>query len=481
MTRRCAVGVVIPAVLVAVAGTAHAQLAYDVSEDGRTFVEVVPHEPVGHVIVSRTGRALPFNTTPDIEIMLRRQIGGLQVADMNGDGFNDIVAVCYISNSFPPYDDWHDFILYGTDGSVEPTPSWISANETHSADVQIGDINTDTFPDLVVIHGGSVRADTVEIYFGAAGGPATSSGFVSNIPGRVWGTASVLTDIDNDTDLDLVVTGQGLSPDPFRPMFMLRGNGVGLSQAPAWQSDDAEITGGIDAADITGDNLPELAVSKWSNFESGIIANNAGTPAGAPYVTVGNTDAHRGAAFGNVDNDPELEVVIGADPTTAYDIKEGSLEPIWSGIPPFVSAPQDLRLHDADGDGDLDVAEVIFSDGRAHIYQNNNGVLDTSPTWTYDASQSGTAIAFGDLNEDGRDDLVVGYSGEPCIRVFFAVSPMCNGADLALPFGTLNFADVQAFLGAFGSSDPAADLAAPMGTFNFADVQAFLGAFGQGC
>ena len=57
----------------------------------------------------------------------------------------------------------------------------------------------------------------------------------------------------------------------------------------------------------------------------------------------------------------------------------------------------------------------------------------------------------------------------------------CNRADLAAPFGTLNFADVQQFLGAFGAAQPAADLAAPFGTFNFADVQAFLGLFGGGC
>ena len=57
----------------------------------------------------------------------------------------------------------------------------------------------------------------------------------------------------------------------------------------------------------------------------------------------------------------------------------------------------------------------------------------------------------------------------------------CNSADLAAPFGTLNFADVQAFLVAFGAMQPSADIAPPFGVWNFADVQAFLAAFGQGC
>jgi hypothetical protein len=57
----------------------------------------------------------------------------------------------------------------------------------------------------------------------------------------------------------------------------------------------------------------------------------------------------------------------------------------------------------------------------------------------------------------------------------------CNIADFALPYDSLNFFDVSAFLGAFNAQSPAADLAAPTGTFNFFDVSAFLGAFNAGC
>ncbi|MFI4896240.1 MAG: GC-type dockerin domain-anchored protein [Phycisphaerales bacterium JB059] len=57
----------------------------------------------------------------------------------------------------------------------------------------------------------------------------------------------------------------------------------------------------------------------------------------------------------------------------------------------------------------------------------------------------------------------------------------CNAADLAAPEGVLDFADVLAFLSAFGAGEPAADLASPEGVFDFADVLAFLSAFGAGC
>ena len=60
-------------------------------------------------------------------------------------------------------------------------------------------------------------------------------------------------------------------------------------------------------------------------------------------------------------------------------------------------------------------------------------------------------------------------------------SEMCNVADMAEPFGVLDFSDVVAFLGAFGAMESAADIASPFGVWDFSDVVSFLGAFGAGC
>ncbi|MEZ6244207.1 MAG: GC-type dockerin domain-anchored protein [Phycisphaerales bacterium] len=57
----------------------------------------------------------------------------------------------------------------------------------------------------------------------------------------------------------------------------------------------------------------------------------------------------------------------------------------------------------------------------------------------------------------------------------------CNDADLAEPFGQLDFSDVVAFLVAFGAMAPEADLAPPTGQWDFSDVVTFLTLFGGGC
>ncbi|MEZ6242526.1 MAG: GC-type dockerin domain-anchored protein [Phycisphaerales bacterium] len=54
-------------------------------------------------------------------------------------------------------------------------------------------------------------------------------------------------------------------------------------------------------------------------------------------------------------------------------------------------------------------------------------------------------------------------------------------ADLAEPFGQLDFSDVVAFLTAFGTMSPEADLAEPFGQWDFSDVVSFLVSFSGGC
>jgi hypothetical protein len=59
--------------------------------------------------------------------------------------------------------------------------------------------------------------------------------------------------------------------------------------------------------------------------------------------------------------------------------------------------------------------------------------------------------------------------------------PGCSAADLAEPFGVLNFFDLAAYMALFNAGDPAADLAEPLGSLNFFDVAVYLNQFNTGC
>ena len=462
------------------AGGALGQSAFEISADGHA--QARPEPGPGPVALDQAagvyrGVGVPFGTTPDQSVLLRRQIGGLQIVDIDNDGHNDLVAVCYISNSFPPYDNAQDMIFFGNGSGINTAPGWLSDIDTHTGDVQVGDLDNNGYPDIVTIHGG-IRRDIVRVYFGTPASMPTAPGYVSNIARASWGTSGVLADMDQDGDLDLVTTNQGVSPDAFRPMLMFDNTGTTLTTGAIWQSADDSIQNGIAAKDLTGDGFPDLAVAKWVNFDSGIYYNTTGVPDTnqSVFATDGD-DADKGAAITDLDGDGTFEIGFGGDPSTVFTYDNNTLSLIYTANPPF-GGPQDFRFFDVDGDGDDDLAEIVFGDGRAHIYLNRDGVLDTDPTWTFDAPEVGNALAFGDLNGDGRADLALGYAGDTCIRVFFAQAPACP-ADLNGD-GNLDFFDISAFLNAFAGQDPIADFNGD-GNFDFFDVSAFLSAFSAGC
>ncbi len=57
----------------------------------------------------------------------------------------------------------------------------------------------------------------------------------------------------------------------------------------------------------------------------------------------------------------------------------------------------------------------------------------------------------------------------------------CAAADIAEPYGSVDFFDLAAYLNLFNAQDAAADLAEPFGAFNFFDVAAYLDLYLQGC
>jgi hypothetical protein len=70
-----------------------------------------------------------------------------------------------------------------------------------------------------------------------------------------------------------------------------------------------------------------------------------------------------------------------------------------------------LDIADVNGDGWPDVAvAVLLNEGghAAKLYLNNGGTLSSTPDWTSSIRAPSFAVAFGDMNGDGRPDLAVG-------------------------------------------------------------------------
>lgn len=442
------------AVWMFIASPAAAQRCVEVSSDGGTTTRLCDDDtgrPGGVVTVRSAG--VPFGTEPDWANTQRRPVAAVRVADVNADGYNDLIAACFQANSFPPYDDWRNMIYFGSADGLETEPSWISTDQVHSGDIAVADFNKDGYVDLFFANGGFGHSPSV-IYWGGPNGPSTSPGWFSATPQTTWALAAVAIDFDHDGDIDIITSNQsGITGDNYRPMYLFRNVNGTLEATPSWQSSDAMIANGVAVGDLDGDGWEDIAIAKWVNFQAGVYKNNNGTPSSLPIWNSGLTSGARGAAIGDVNLDGLPDLVFGYDPTRLYiNDGNGGFVHTWTANPPF-NGVQELMLVDVNGDGDLDLIETHFSDGRTHIYLNNNGTLSTTPDWTYDSPRVSNAVYFGDLNNDGCPDLVIGYSGEPSIVVFYAecasTSPCQGDVDSS---GTVDVNDLLTIISDWGCS-----------------------------
>ncbi len=402
------------ACLAAVTGNAVASVAIEYSADGQP----------ARVVAGATARTpgggtppLPFAVTPDWQNTIRIQVGGLAFGDLNGDGKPDLAAVAYQSSSFPPYEDWRNFVYFNTGSALQATAGWVSADMLHSGDAAVADINLDGFNDLVVASGGSAYSPNA-IYFGSAAGLATTPGW--NSAQAAWAVGMVLVDIDADGDLDLVTANQGRgSGDSFRPPYLFRNNAGTLATTPEWSSAEASIQNSVAAGDLDGDGDVDLGFARWVNFPSALYANAGGGAFGSsPSLTFGAGEGDRGIKFADMDGDGRLDVVLGADDflKVFHNNGDGTYSDVWTSSQ--AANHQDLLVADFNNDARPDIVDIDFSTGRAYLYLNRDGVPATTPDWSYDAPASGTALAAADVDADGMLDLAVGYSGSPSAVVF---------------------------------------------------------------
>ncbi|MFP4394570.1 MAG: FG-GAP-like repeat-containing protein [Anaerolineales bacterium] len=191
-----------------------------------------------------------------------------------------------------------------------------------------------------------------------------------------------------------------------------------------WSPEETEDrTRSVAWGDIDGDGDLDLAVGGLAHDDPGrfaiqIYRNDDGRLNREPAQAFGEIDV-LSVAWGDLDGDGDLDLVVGAAPHTdgeggqnrAYRNVGGTLEmqPFW--ISEATDATHSVALGDIDGDGRLDLA--TGNCGASNVVYRNAGLtsegrLRFEPLWTDAVSDTTTSIALGDVDGDGRLDLVVG-------------------------------------------------------------------------
>jgi hypothetical protein len=338
--------------------------------------------------------------------------GSVAIGDLNGDGKPDLA----VSTA----DGAVSVLLGNGDGSFGPAFDGVRTGPGY---VAIGDLNGDGKPDLAIANG-VASAPFYHCYF-------TVSVFLGNGDGTFGAGTDyqvgcrpsfvAIGDLNRDGKPDLVVTATGSNSVGYPPntvsILLGKGDGtfyreIGAHTGPAPSS--------VGIGDLDGDGKPDLAVANsGSNTVSVLLGNGDGSfGVNHDYPT---GDYALFLAIGDLNGDGKPDLVTTNFNNTDVSVRLGNGDGSFGALGAYTTGgyPYSAVIADLNGDGKPDLATGNETYGTPStlsvLLGNGNGSFGVRTD--YAAGGAGVSLAVGDLNGDGKPDLVVtNYvcSGAPC-------------------------------------------------------------------
>jgi hypothetical protein len=285
------------------------------------------------------------------------------------------------------------------------------------------DFDNDTWDDIYICNANAANS----LYRNPGSFPFSEIGASMGVATTGTSYCSATADVDNDGDLDLMISHQ------FQRIRLFINN---EGSTRSWAKFDVVGEGAMNRFGIGAQ------VRVWTAADGPLIRE---VRAGHNYKAQEPTTVHIGLGDASV-----MDTIVVTWPNTGVTrtLHNYAADRRWTLYPPN-------RIGDYDLDGDVDDADR----SAAHARFQQNGAEPIEPGLEM-------LDADGDGDFDADDLALIGDA--PC------------PADLVAPFGVLDLADISAFVGGFVAQDPIADLTGD-GLFDLGDLSAFVTAFVGGC
>lgn len=286
--------------------------------------------------------------------------------------------------------------------------------------IDVADVDNDGDMDIIVTGSSPGIGVYTTLYLNDGMGNFTASSQPAFV--NVFGGSAEFADVDNDGDQDLLITGK-TSPLTGITANLYLNDGMGNFTLASGTPFEASLGGDIDFGDIDGDGDLDLIMSGQNSLEELFVKlyinNGSGSfslSAGSAFIPVWFSSTE----FIDVDNDNDLDLLIcGRDATntsiTTLYLNNGSGVFTAASGTPFIGAHNgNIAFGDTDNDGDQDILITgTQTDGQfiAAFYINNGSSFSLAPNAPF-PGVSLHSSTFADFNNDGKLDLLhIGASG----------------------------------------------------------------------
>lgn len=309
----------------------------------------------------------------------------IKIADLDGDGTQDIAIACYNAPNVVYLNVNADFSEY---------MKWQSTESDYSMSVALPRISGSLLPDLFV---GNSIGQSNRAYLNSAGSLSTSASWSST--DERWTNVVLPFDFDSDGYVDIFCGGSGEN-------VIYRNVAGSLSPDPYWLSPMRIETRAAVIGEVNGDGVEYLAVGNVGrNY---IYRISDGLPEDEPFWTSPDWKSTYSLDFGDYDADGDLDLAVGN--LDGYDQVFENVDGSFGEAADWTSAESGatrvIRWCDLSEDGYPDLVVAKFRSQPNAVYSNSGGTIETSPSWTSEDEEDTTSLLCLDLDSNGSLDIV---------------------------------------------------------------------------